>query len=61
MILQDGETLKSHDIVVVLYTHGDDFHTNYIYNNNITDEEILKFLAYNLSSRKSINILHIWR
>ena len=61
MILQDGETLKSHDLVVVLYTVKEEFYTNYMYGNDLTDEQVLEFVEMNHIDTTTLNILHIWR
>jgi len=50
--LADGETLYSHDIVVILYMQDEEFKTTYMYDNNATKEEIENFLG--------LSILKFW-
>ena len=61
-LLQDGETLESHDIVVVLYTYTDKFYTTYVHNNNnLTDQEVHTFLCSLHINYSAIQLLKVWR
>jgi len=57
--LQDGETLKSHDISIILFTMNGEFATEYMYTNGITHQDAFEFLQ-NAYSNDDITVLGVW-